>query len=1834
MDSLNLFGSDSTDSIQSSRFAANLRKETYDPLLITFNSIRTAKKPNKDAKTIDAKKPDAAKDPNQPTRSAASLDVFSQKMVLASKSFDSLDAAQRKTQTESSCDYIVYVPSSFEVKKETMNAFYDAKFKQFFERKTDFNNAAANIFMSWNMFESFVNFSKLNSHRREIALIELSYDAAKKEVGNLINAPTKLLNLENEESKNISFGEQYAVVYSTPTRPALDFLAYADVFSSSTGRLKDIVKQKMLTYFSNYFQAVALYNNESSVGRIPKYIPLLNSNLAANGGATPINHVLPNAAPSRNVEVISDFLIGIMTNKNLANRTELRFDKLKAIREKTYLCTFKSTTEYSMNYDTLLKRLYYKYPCYLTPSLMLSSDDIEKMENKVIHAFEFGFTDKLRSALSECKEINACGLIYAVAVATQEFILMHTDVHFDRTQVLQYLMHDIDFGSGEIGSHENALNMQVSRSLTEIEVHELNIQANQLNPLIGAGCAVANAVYATAIHQALIAPQNSMTIHQDMRTAMNSAIKNQFNFAGFMYDNSTLLSALKYSDQPPVHAMYPKHADYLKTLYKSVQSKEQADFNQVSDEMLYVIHGPLYFDYEWIFRQDPSLIKHILGEELPSENTAADTAAKDQWIRREDPLTENVHYINRNPTNPNYPKMRFDNPTALPKNIEPTRGFFQERSYTQIWKELYISPQQAREERGSVKDNVLHASEMTDDIKDLGPEFETWNTHTGAANDIINDVTQEIINSLYNWTSPGYYRYELTVTNQRASGEQLINRFTQLMRPVETGGIQDYTEPNLPTAYPPPLMFITPPMRGPTNSFMVHAWIPDLSSEISPSYRVFMTLDSNGKASLNRGAYMEHLYKMMQLIFKTIVLSAKNARGTTTTTLSASSSESNRTCVKIMAIGYGSTERNLKMVSQDDKKFIGDSFFYAVRDYSMFYEQENVNVIVYYDEATQQDVRQRYNEYTSQREAVLLKTGSSTSTTIDANLRLKILPVDDFFTLKFPIGKLQLQEKDLLYFVNYCSSPRSFIGNCGEWPENIEEVVNDAILGFGSGQPPLLFQSMRAAAQHIRQLYTERKIELKMIQIHENLQNWNDKTTIPKTLVSAQERIRDKYVKYNDGDTVVKAGDAHGRPMNVNLSWWKGFDADSNNALPRNAYMSSFDEHVLILHNLLTLDTSLGHFVPLVFGDGDANATNNCGPYTNDAANTASTFENAVYAYVQAKKILTMLSKIKPDNIQIEEKEIDIVKSALAAMTVNMSWSMDAKFAAGACEGAFIPNSSVLHNPFVCTQVLDINKWQYVDFDDIASREISGTYPLMAQLKKFVDAKIQESVGVSQVASANSATSNSGILVISKQPSVELMRKNMKVIFENLFQKNAPLRIDGKEMVLNNYAWPEERLYCKMRNDARLASFKSGSGAGGDRKFDFAELRGLRSSSAKKCIEFPLFVVQLMFTLFEGKLSDMTLLDQASLSCISDETMFQENLKIVWEQMMRNLKAKEQNFTIANIFKRVGLNSVDAEYDYTAYFDGDEVPDTGTHSASILINCTNAATNPLLKTTNAEMLKRINDEVSNDALRENERLYNTPPLTNPNELPPINPIGTYNSIRALAKVAEIFNVVEMHGVSGTEIPTARLNAMQVNLRNLIQSGDYEPQLIQSGNAPRIGWNAAKQTESTMLYVSSIVSVKGNLQDISNDLLSMKPGDKILIKTDTNAAEDRKILSSMGTRLKQAGKKIAKVFSRFKKNADSEEEESELGEAEDVGSVEEEGGPGESAESAAENASNIRFEKSQMWMITDVPTRNPGFPKIINIPVYHFRMRFYNLLGGEIMNETKLKVEFQKFSNTL
>ena len=65
------------------------------------------------------------------------------------------------------------------------------------------------------------------------------------------------------------------------------------------------------------------------------------------------------------------------------------------------------------------------------------------------------------------------------------------------------------------------------------------------------------------------------------------------------------------------------------------------------------------------------------------------------------------------------------------------------------------------------------------------------------------------------------------------------------------------------------------------------------------------------------------------------------------------------------------------------------------------------------------------------------------------------------------------------------------------------------------------------------------------------------------------------------------------------------------------------------------------------------------------------------------------------------------------------------------------------------------------------------------------------------------------------------------------------------------------------------------------------------------------------------------------------------------------------------------------------------------------------------------------------------------------------------------------------------------------------SAGYAPQPITPGWNSRIGWNAAIQTESTMLYLNVNAKLaNGSVKNITLDLKSLKPGDKILITTAT------------------------------------------------------------------------------------------------------------------------------------
>ena len=1072
--------------------------------------------------------------------------------------------------------------------------------------------------------------------------------------------------------------------------------------------------------------------------------------------------------------------------------------------------------------------------------------------------------------------------------------------------------------------------------------------------------------------------------------------------------NDTLLSLLKYSDRAQTVYHGPispdnllPNADYLKTLYAT----------QSDDEALYAICGPVYFDYTWIFKQNPALMQHILGVE-----TVPDSASKsNQWTTREDPLTENKHYVNYGPQkDPNYPKMRFDtNPdrTPLPGNVT----------------EFYVSPAQAMAELNNMAANVDAAARVTAAAAAAAADiFGEWNTDTAAAENQPKEF--------YDWTTPGYYRYEVNraVEITGMSRTQITNRFTQLMRPVgNNGGIQDYTEPNLPTAYSPPLSFITPEMRGPSNSFMIHACIPDLSSESSPSYAKFMSTGSNGKPSVNKSAYMDHMYKMMQLIFKTAILNAKNNTASNGSSSSSSASRydpygygsnayasgayasgaSKKICIKIMAIGYNGADRSMKALTDPaDKTFAGDAFFNALRDYSMLFESQNVHVTVYYDPASQSEVKQRYDEYTSQRESFLLRskaiTTTTTATSMDATIKLKINPMDDFFTLKYPgAGANQLKGGDLLYFVDYCSTPRAFIGNCGEWPENIEDIMDQAINVPASLNQPLL-ACLTTAFKSIQTLYAQRSINEKLLIVLTSLNLWNNQDE-PKQLVDKYTALKNQFLQYNANATIFEAYNANDKPRNINVSWWK-----SHSALPCNAYMSSFDEHVLILHNLLSNTNAVDAAAAAVEWDLSprfvySSVHQNC-PYITGPPH--STFENAVYVCTQAKKILTLLSKMGSDGIQIKSEDQQLVTDALAALTtVNMSWSMDAKFTSAVGDGAFIPNSSALHNPFICTKLLDPKEWQFVDFEDVAVRAVNGANPLPPNLKTIVDNKIKGLLGNGSGYNStrqDGSDYSSSVVMISKQPNVGWLKQNVEVILENLLRKNAPIQYDGKKMVLNNYSWPAQQLYYKLRNDRmQTPQYTSSNRFGSNGSLNFAELMGLTQTSGK-CVSFPLFVIKLMFYLFEGTVSDLTAMNTARLSCALDGNMFKTNVQILWEQMMKNMQAHQQNFTMTNLLNRLGMTADKQSYSYTSYFDddsgggggdggdddddddsggGDEAAaaieqqqqadaavdggdddDDGAkpkHSATILIKFTNAATNPTLKTTNSDKLKRINEQI-------------------------------------------------------------------------------------------------------------------------------------------------------------------------------------------------------------------------------------------------------------------------------
>ena len=1696
---LNLFGSD--DDAQSSGFSANLKMETYNSVVVTFNSIvaNTSDAKDKDENQVkDNKDKGKNKDGTQENgkdkpqdkkkEGPQSIHVLTQKMIVANSASEyvvDLDEEQRKTQSSSSCDYLVYVPTSLNIVKETVDAFYENnfQFKKMFG-KLNMKDAAATVFMQWDLFQKFMAFANQKSRKRALQWIQQSFQDANADQQKIKTEMTKVFNLTNlstpRSETTTSLFQRFAILYTTPVSTNIpisqvvpnNYLAYLpfanqfvamDAFGRQTDiathKFRSIISQKALTYYYNYFRW--LYAKSVGLfGRITNYVPPMNSRMVA----ALVTQVSPEM-PSYNVETINYFLQQLVIKLGLPNRNVLRNDdKLKPIQDKTRLYTFKSTPDYNLNYEKLLERLYYKYPCHLTPNAKVTKEEKKAITYAALN--KTPFQTCMNDAIGASTTTKSHSIVCAVAIATREFIDRQVNASANPGAMLTLLFNTIGFGGAN-----TVLKPQIQAYLNAYPTI-----GNQLRPLISAACAAGDAVYAAA----KLAITNFVKDNPGgqknaalaaIKNAMDSVIDNFDNFAAFAYDNDTLLSLLKYSDKAQTvdavsataspmainAANLMEKADYLKTLYKKSATKEEKskqseaqqqkdEFETVHDDELYVICGPVYFDYTWIFKQNPELIKHILGE--MSETDLKEL--KEGWSPVQDPLTENEYHINRNPEERSYPKMRFDNPTKMPAETSKTNNIGTS-TYTYSWKEQYVSPSQANDEKtiGYVTAKYMKAHAFAARVRVYNTA--NGNAYTGATEYVAQQdrtnlfftstpPTQTKLNSIYNWATPGYYQYECTQKIARRTGtaRKWEHKYIQLMRPpTYENGVQDFTEPNLPTAYPPPLMSIVPPFRGPTNTFVIHAWIPG---------ETFISEDG----TLNQRGCMDHMYKMMQLIFKT---AEKNA---------SDIASKKRICIKIAAIGYESQDmKSLKKVNRpEDRQFIGDAFFSALRDYSMLYET-TTHVTLCYDNKTQSGIKTRYDDYVSQRLSVLRK---SNPLAMDTSLHLKIANMDDFFTLKWYPYSDQLSKNDLLYFVDYCSSPRAFIGNMGEWPENIEAVMDDAIkVPAGANQP--LLECLRNAFVNAfdphnprNNLYAQREINEKMSEIVLNMTQWN--TVTANDQVNGPTGFNTIINNLNnlcaDSGTEVTTQVGSSSPTNLMVSWWKMQKNTGSNhgvmTLPRNAYISSFDEHVMILHNLLSNSNNVNSTSanagwagnPHFANPDNVNATPNLrntsvnyGPYITSAFNagTNNTFENAVYVYTQAKKILTLLSKMKYDDIQITKANQERIDAALAALNAynvgnaKMSWSMDAKFTAAVAEGAFIPNSSALHNPFMCPALLDPKEWQFMDFEDIGVREIAGAKPVSTLLKPFIDAKIRGSLA----SSSSSSLTRSNALIISKQPNMPVLGANFAVILENMFHRNAQIQFAGKNMVFNNYAWNKEFFY-KKRNDRAVMQQLTNE----VRLPDFGSLMGIRVPSGR-CINFPLFVVQLTMYLYQGNLADMSGMDMARLSCSLDGSMFKTNAQIIWDQMMNGLKTHSQNFTVQQLLASLGRPITTEEYECTARWDG-----AGT--AAALITAVTGATNPTLKTTNVETLKEIQRQIG------------------------ANPSALYtngvNNLTTLIGLANAHNTAELGAVNAT-------------------------------NAT-LGWNAATQRESTVLYMNKMARKNGTMVNIASELSSLKAGDKIII----------------------------------------------------------------------------------------------------------------------------------------
>jgi hypothetical protein len=208
-------------------------------------------------------------------------------------------------------------------------------------------------------------------------------------------------------------------------------------------------------------------------------------------------------------------------------------------------------------------------------------------------------------------------------------------------------------------------------------------------------------------------------------------------------------------------------------------------------------------------------------------------------------------------------------------------------------------------------------------------------------------------------------------------------------------------------------------------------------------------------------------------------------------------------------------------------------------------------------------------------------------------------------------------------------------------------------------------------------------------------------------------------------------------------------------------------------------------------------------------------------------------------------------------------------------------------------------------------------------------------------------------------------------------------------------------------------------------------------------------VIQLTLYLYQGKLSDMTRTDVAKFACALDGNMFKTNAQIVWDQMMNGLKTHSQNFTVENVLKRLGRPVISKSYEYIAKWNISSGPPG---AATLLMRDVNRATNPTLNTTNVEILKKIQAQIAGSSVMNSSPLYTG-----------------VNDLTILVSRANDYNTAELQAVNG--------------------------------QFAALGWNAARQSESTVLYMNQVANTDGVSKTIALELMTIKPGDRIIITAD-------------------------------------------------------------------------------------------------------------------------------------